>query len=103
MDFPHRPSQRIATCMRLCAGVRKMTAVKEELTSNPHAKPFKGKRVNNVLGGTGVGIKSVPNRRPEVRNDFGSYARALLSRCGFAQSYMNVVPFKQRILAVYAL
>src|SRR5438552_5137502 len=71
MDFPDRPPYRITSSARPATRSGFVTAVKEKLAGNSHANAFDRQRIRDMRRGAGVGIKSLPNGGPEMRNDLG--------------------------------
>src|SRR5258708_1025214 len=102
MNLPDRSSQGIASWGRLGARRRQMTAIEEELACNSHAQPFHRKRFRYMRRSAGIAIESIPNRRPEVRDDLCRYARTLFYLGRLTQSDVDVIPFQEGVLTVDA-
>ena len=100
MDFPDRAARKTVRSVRTLALAGGVAAIKEELASDSDPQSLDGKRAGDVRRGAGVGIESFPQGRSEVRDDFGGHAGAFFCSSRLAERHVNVIPFKEGVLAV---
>ena len=92
VDFPDGATRKGMWSHGHSARTGRVAAIEEKLSGDSHSLPFDRKRVGHVRRGAFVRIEPIPQRRPEVRNDFCGHTGTFFSRSEIGVSFPIPAP-----------
>src|SRR5437867_2911435 len=103
VDFPDGATRKGVWSHEPAARTWRVTAIEEKLSGDSHPLPSDRKRVGHMRRGALVRIESIPQRGPEVGDDFCCHTGTFFSRSRLTQRNVNIIPVKERVVTVDAL